>query len=137
MREKMLAELEALRNERLVIDSKITEELRCLRVAPREVKDQAVWVQEINESRSRNTKLKIRIKDLIGYIEKLEFQNRRLEEERRVIQVNEIQRRQTGDDWRVKIETLKREHLSYETDIREKIRAKEEHALRNIQTQEL
>lgn len=69
------------------------------------------------------------------YIEKLEFQNKRLEEERKILQVNSMNRRQSGEDWRVKIEALKREHLSYENDIREKMRVREEQSLRNVQTQ--
>jgi hypothetical protein len=31
-----------------------------------------------------------------------------------------------GDEWRSKIDFLKREHLSYETELRDKIRIKEE-----------
>lgn len=74
----MMIELEALRQERNIIDCKIAEELQCLKVAPIDLKDEALWTQEITESRSRNTKLKIRIRDLMCYVEKLEIQNRRL-----------------------------------------------------------
>ena len=62
----------------------------------------------------RNNKLKVRIRDLMGYISKLELQNKQLEEERRVLSANEMQRRQVGEEWRNKIEYLRHEHLSYE-----------------------
>jgi hypothetical protein len=135
LRQRLLVELEALRSERTAIDIRLSEELKTLRVAPVELRDHHSWTHEVSETRTRNSKLKIRIKDLMGYVEKLELQNRRLEEERRVIQTSELHRRQTGDDWRIKINALQREHLSYETELREKMRVKEEQSLRSIRTQ--
>ena len=49
-----------------------------MRMARVDTRDQQSWTVEVNEARSRNNKLKIRIRDLMGYIEKLELQNRRL-----------------------------------------------------------
>jgi len=49
--------------------------------------------------------------------------------------VNEMQRRQIGEDWRSKISLLQREHFSYEQEIRSKMKGKEEDALRSIQAQ--
>ena len=120
-----------------MIDARVSHELNTLRSCPINENDHSSWVMEITESRSRNNKLRIRMRDLMGYIEKLEAQNRRLEEERRVIQMSELHRKRAGEDWRVKIDTLQKENLSYETDLRERIRIKEEEAIRNVRVQEM
>ena len=49
-------------------------------------------MMEINDARSRNSGLRVRIKDLMLYIEKLELQNRRLEEEKRILQISDMNR---------------------------------------------
>jgi hypothetical protein len=61
-----------------VIDARLTEELSGMRMVRVDARDQQSWAVEVNEARGRNNKLKIRIRDLMGYIEKLEMQNRRL-----------------------------------------------------------
>jgi hypothetical protein len=88
-------------------------------------------------TRARNGKLRIRIRDLREYIGKLELQNRRLEEERRVVAVGEVQRRQAGENWRQQISLMQRETVSYEQELRDRLRVREEEALRSMQTQEL
>lgn len=70
------------------------------------------------------------------YIQKLEVQNQRLEQERRVLQVSDMQKRQAGEDWRSRIQSLQKEYLSYEWELKEKLRQKEEHTLREVQIQE-
>lgn len=118
-----------------MIDRSIEEQLQALKLTPLQARDQDSWGFEINEARTRNSKLRIRMKDLHNYVAKLEVQNRRLEEERRIIQAGEMQSRQAGGDWRAKIEVLQREHLSYDTELRDKMRVKEEASLRNVEVQ--
>jgi uncharacterized protein YlxW (UPF0749 family) len=93
---RLMAELETLRSERSVIEGRIHQEIETLRVTPVEMRDQAALLTEMDVTRGRNNKLRIRIKDLMEYIAKLELQNRRLEEERRVAASSELQRRQAG-----------------------------------------
>jgi hypothetical protein len=42
-----------------------------------------------------------------------------------------------GENWRERIDSLQKEHLSYEYELRQKMRDKEEQALRSVQAQEL
>lgn len=79
-REGLMVELEALRGQRGVIESRIHEELETLRVKPVEMREQASMMAEMEVTRGRNNKLRIRIRDLREYIAKLEAQNRRLED---------------------------------------------------------
>ncbi len=125
-----------MRGQRALVDTKITEEIQTLRLTPVEVRDQASWVAELTDARGRNNKLRIRIRDLMTYIQKLEVQNQRLEQERRVLQVSDMQKRQVGEDWRSRIQSLQKEYLSYEWELKEKLRQKEEHTLREVQIQE-
>lgn len=85
LKERMICDLEVLRNQRGAIEAQVTEEIETLRATPVEIREQASWLAEFTEVRGRNSKMKIRIRDLMGYIAKLELQNKRLEEERRVI----------------------------------------------------
>lgn len=78
-----------------------------------EMREQASILAEMEVTRGRNNKLRIRIRDLREYIAKLEAQNRRLEDERRIIASSELQRRQAGENWRQQISLLQRETLSY------------------------
>lgn len=113
-REQLLGELEGLRAERGAIEGRIGQELDTLRRSPVEVREQASLLAELELTRARNNKLRVRIRDLAEYIAKLEGQNRRLEEERRVAAAGELQRRQAGENWRYQISLLQRETLSYE-----------------------
>ena len=54
-----------------MIDARLSQELHTLRALPVREVDQSSWTVEVTEARSRNNKLRIRIKDLMGYIEKL------------------------------------------------------------------
>lgn len=87
-RERLMTELETLRGQRAAIESRIHDELQTLRVSPVEMREQASLLAEMEMTRGRNNKLRIRIKDLREYIAKLEAQNRRLEDERRVMASN-------------------------------------------------
>lgn len=78
-----------------------------------EMREQASLLAEMEVTRGRNNKLRLRIRDLREYIAKLEAQNRRLEDERRIIASSELQRRQAGENWRQQISLLQRENLSY------------------------
>ena len=69
-----------MKSERSRIDVKLSHDLNSLRMTPVELRDHESWMMEINDARSRNSGLRVRIKDLMLYIEKLELQNRRLEE---------------------------------------------------------
>jgi uncharacterized protein YlxW (UPF0749 family) len=70
-REKLMMELEVLRNERGAIEARLSEEAEAIRLTPIEMKDQASLTIEIDVTRTRNNKLKIKIRDLMGYISKL------------------------------------------------------------------
>lgn len=136
-RERLILELERLRGERGAIEGCIHEEIETLRVTPVEMREQASLLAEMEAVRGRNSKLRLRIRDLAEYVGKLELQNRRLEEERRVMAAGEVQRRQAGENWRQQISVLQRETFSYEQELRGRLRVKEEEALRSMQAQEL
>lgn len=48
-----------------------------------------------------------------------------------------MQKMEFREDWRLRIDALQKEYLSYETDLRDRIRLKEEAALKSIQAQEM
>ena len=57
-----------MKNERSRIDVKLSQDLNLLKMTPVELRDQESWMMEINDARSRNGGLRVRIKDLMLYI---------------------------------------------------------------------
>ena len=64
-------ELESLRSQRQAIDARVGEEISTLRLTPVEVRSHSNLVGELEHVRGCNSKIKIRIRDLMGYISSL------------------------------------------------------------------